>query len=135
MTKSGAESNVKIVRELYGSFSEGDIDAVVDSWAPTIELVEPGGMVGSGTFRGAEEIVENVFSGLASDWKDVSVTPERFIVGGDTVVALILWSGTNVETGTSTEFRGAHVFDFDNGRINQWTSYADSALFNAAHQA
>jgi len=31
-------------------------------------------------------------------------------------------------------FRGAHVFDFRNGKITRWTSYADSALFNEAHQ-
>lgn len=127
--------NVEIVRDLYESFAEGDFDAVVDTWAPDIELVEPEGMVGSGTFRGAAEILENDFSGLATEWTAVSVIPERFIDGGDSVVALIRWSGTNVATGKSTEFRGAHVFDLENGRITRWTSYADSALFNAAHQA
>lgn len=129
------KSNVETVRGLYESFAEGDIDAVVDTWAPDIELIEPEGLVGSGTFHGADEILENVFAGLANDWEDVSVTPERFIDGGNTVVALITWSGTNIETGRSAEFRGAHIFDFKNGTITRWTSYADSALFNAAHRA
>lgn len=132
MAESAQKSNVETVQGLYESFAEGDIDAVVDTWTPDIELIEPEGLVGSGTFEGRDEILENVFAGLANDWQDVSVTPERFVDGGDTVVALITWSGTNIDTGNSTEFRGAHVFDFEEGKIARWTSYADSALFNAA---
>lgn len=132
MAGSTTKSNVETVQGLYESFAEGDTDAVVDTWAPDIELIEPEGLVGSGTFRGPDEILENVFAGLANDWTDVSVVPERYVDGDDTIVALVTWSGTNVETGKSTEFRGAHVFDFEDGKIARWTSYADTALFNAA---
>lgn len=132
MTESTVRGNVEIVRGLYESFADGDIDAVVDTWAPDVELIESEGLIGSGTFRGADAIVENVFDGMANDWTDVTVTPERYIDGGETVVALVTWSGTNVETGTSTEFEAAHVFDLEDGRIARWTSYADSALFNQA---
>lgn len=132
MTESTVRRNVEIVCGLYESFADGDIDAVVDTWAPDVELIESEGLIGSGTFRGADAIVENVFDGMANDWIDVTVTPERYIDGGETVVALVTWSGTNVETGTSTEFEAAHVFDLEDGRITRWTSYADSALFNQA---
>lgn len=135
MTESGTavtSGNGETVRGLYDSFADGDIDAVVDTWAPDIELVESEGLVGSGTYRGVEAILENVFAGLATEWSDVAVTPERLIDGGDTVVALIEWSGTAVKTGRSTTFRGAHVFDFVDGKIVRWTSIADSARFNAA---
>ena len=132
MARATAKSNVETVKGMYKSFAEGDIEAVVATWDPTIELSEPEGIVGGGTLHGPDEILENLFAGLANDWTDVSVIPERFIDGGDTVVALITWSGTYIETGNSVEFRGAHVFDFEDGKIVNWTSYADTALFNAA---
>lgn len=135
MTETGttdSKGNVETVRGLYDSFAAGDTDAVVDTWAPDIELIESEGLVGSGTYRGVEAILENVFAGLATEWTDVTVTPERLVDGGDTVVALVEWSGTAVKTGRSTAFRGAHVFDFVDGKIARWTSIADSALFNAA---
>ncbi len=50
----------------------------------------------------------------------------------DPDVALLTWSGTYSDTGRSVEFGGAHVFDFEDGRIVRWTSYADTASFNAA---
>jgi ketosteroid isomerase-like protein len=120
------------VRGLYESFAEGDIAAVTATWDDDIELREPEGIVGGGTLHGHEEILETLFAGLATDWTDVSVVPERFVDGGDTVVALTTWSGTYVETEKQVAFRGAHVFDFRNGKIVRWTSYADTALFNAA---
>lgn len=48
--------------------------------------------------------------------------PERSIDGDDTLVAQILWKGTNDVTGTSVEFRESPVFDLENGRITRWTS-------------
>ncbi|MDS0300362.1 nuclear transport factor 2 family protein [Halogeometricum sp. S1BR25-6] len=132
MANSHARGNVETAANLYESFAEGDLDAATAGWDADIELREPEGIVGGGTFRGRDEIIENLFAGLANDWTDVSVVPERFVDGGDTVVALITWSGTSSETGRSVEFRGAHVFDFEDGKIVRWTSYADTALFNAA---
>ena len=117
---------------MYESFADGDIEAVIATWDAGIELREPEGLVGGGTLHGPDEILGNLFAGLANDWTDVSVRPERFVDGRDTVVALITWSGTYIETGKSVEFRGAHVFDFEDGKIVRWTSYADTALFNAA---
>jgi len=132
VSREAVETNTKIVRRLYGSFAEGDIDAVRTLVDPDVELREPQGIVGGGTIRGFDEIVENVFEGLANDWEDISVTPERFVAEAETVVALLTWSGTYRATGKSVTYRGAHVFDFEDGAIVRWTSYADTALFNAA---
>lgn len=132
MAKSEMQSNVETVKGMYKSFAEGDIDAVTATWGATIELREPEGIVGGGTLHGKDEILENLFAGLADDWTDISIIPQRFVDGGDTVVALTKWSGTYIATEKSVEFRGAHVFDFNDGKIVRWTSYGDTALFNAA---
>lgn len=124
--------NLETVRGMYDSFAEGDIEAIGDIMDPDVELHEPEGIAGGGTHHGFDEIVENVFSRLGSEWKDVSVVPERYVADGDTVVALQTWSGTYRQTGKSVEFPGAHVFDFEDEKVVQWRSYADTALFNAA---
>lgn len=132
-TRAIVDGNVEIVKGMYESFAEGDIEAVTATWASDIEFTEPEGFVtGGGTFHGSDEMIENVFAALANDWEEVSVVPEQFVDGGDTVVALFTWCGTYTETGKSVEFPGIHVFEFDDGRIARWRSYADTALFNAA---
>lgn len=69
---------------------------------------------------------------LGNEWEDVSVAPERYVEDGDTVVVLLAWSGTYGERGKSVKYPGAHVFDFEDGKIVRWTSCPDTALFNAA---
>lgn len=132
MSMTSRGPNNETARELYDSFAEGDIESIREVMDPNVEFHLPSGIVGGGTFRGFDEIVENVFSVLGNDWEDVSVVPERYVEDGGTVVALLTWSGTYSDTGRSVEFGGAHVFDFEDGRIVRWTSYADTALFNAA---
>ncbi len=124
--------NLETVRSLYESFANGDIDAIRSLMDPDVELHEPKGIAGGGTHHGFNEIVENVFSRLGTQWVDVAVAPERYVVDGDTVVALHTWRGTYSKTGKTVEYPNAHVFDLENGKIARWRSYADTALFNAA---
>lgn len=126
------KTNIEIVQELYDSFADGDIEGIRAVMDPNVELHLPRGFDGGGTIHGFDEIVENVFSVLGNDWEDVSVVPKRYVEDGDTVVSLLTWGGTYSKTGKSVEYPGAHVFDFEDGRILQWTSYADTASFNAA---
>jgi len=132
MSITTTDSNVEIVKGMYESFSEGDIESVAATWAPDIEMTEQAGLVHGGTFRGVDGLIEDVFSVMGTIWEDVSVVPDRFIADGDTVVAFYTWSATSIETGKDVEFPGIHVFEFNDGAISQWTSYGDTALYNAA---
>ena len=134
MTRETEKTNTERVQELYDSFAEGDMEAIRDIMDPDAELLMPKGIARGGTFHGFDDIVENVFSVLGNEWEDMSVVPERYVADGDTVVVLLSWSGTYSETGKSVAYPNAHVFDFEDGKIVQWTSYADTALFNAARE-
>ncbi|MFC6724471.1 nuclear transport factor 2 family protein [Halobium palmae] len=135
MPGESERTNTESVQELYDSFAKGDFEAIRDIMDPDVVLHEPKGIVGGGTHHGVEEIVENVFSRVGTEWEDVSVVPERYVADSNTVVALHTWSGTSTKTGKSVEYPNAHVFDFEDGKIVQWRSYADTALFNAALEA
>ena len=132
MPSTTTTENLETVKGLYESFAEGDIEAIRDIMDPDVELHEPKGIAGGGTHHGFDEIIENVFSRLGTEWEDVSVVPERYVADGDTVVVLLTWRGTSIKTGKSVEYPNAHIFDFEDGTIVQWRSYADTALFNAA---
>jgi ketosteroid isomerase-like protein len=134
MPRQTEKTNTERVQKLYDSFAEGDMEAIRDIMDPDVGLHMPEGIAGGGRFNGFDEIVENVFSVLGNEWEDVSVVPDRYVADGGTVVVLLTWSGTYTKTGRSVEYPGAHAFDFENGMVVQWTSYADTALFNAARE-
>jgi ketosteroid isomerase-like protein len=125
-------ANETLVESLYESFTTGDLEGVERVMSPDIELHMPRGFANGGAFRGFDEIVSKVFVRQGKEWENVSVVPARYVTDGATVIALYTWSGTARATGKSVEFEGAHVFDFEDGTIVRWTSYADTALFNAA---
>lgn len=129
------KTNTERVQKLYDWFAEGDFEAIRDLMDPDVTLYEPKGIAGGGTHHGFDEIVENVFSRLGTEWEDVSVDPERYVASDETVVVLHTWSGTYSKTGKSVEYPNVHVFDLEDGKIIQWRSYADTALFNAALEA
>ena len=132
MGTAGTRRNIETVKGMYESFANGDIESIGAIMAPEIELRLPRGFADGGTVFGFDKIVDTVFSRQAADWENVSVVPGRYVEDGDTVVALYEWSGTARDTGTSVAFDGVHVFDFEEGTVARWTSYADTALFNAA---
>lgn len=132
MPRETRKTNTERIQELYDSFAKGDIEAIRGITDPDVELHEPKGLAGGGKHYGFDEIVENVFSRVGNEWDDVTAVPEQYVEDGDTVVVLLTWSGTYSKTGKSVEYPNVHVFDFEDGKIVQWTSYADTALFNAA---
>ncbi len=134
MPGEAEKTNTERVQELYDWFAKSDFEAIRDIMDPDVELHEPKGIAGGGLHQGFDEIVENVFSRLGTEWEDVSVVPDRYVEDGDTVVVLLTWSGTHSETRKSVKYPNAHVFDFEDGKIVQWRSYADTALFNAARE-
>lgn len=135
MAVTTTTQNVETVKGIYESFAEGDIEAIAATWAPNIEFIMPEGLAVGGIYHGRDEIIENVFMLMREELEEVSVVPDQFVDGGNTVVALMTWGGTFTGTGRSIEYPEAHVFDFDDGKITRWTSYADTALWNAAFEA
>lgn len=99
---------------------------------PDIELVEPEGVPIGGTYHGIDAVVNELFPAVAERFPERSVVPDRYFGDGNTVLALGTMTGTAAGTGASLESSFAHVFDLEDGTIVRWTSFFDTALFNAA---
>lgn len=134
MSATITTENLETVKGIYESFSEGDIEAVATTWAPDIEYVEPAGMVGGGVYRGPDEAMR-LFAEMGEHFRDITVVPHTFVNGGDKVVVQATFSGIAIETGKNVEYKGAHVYEFDGEKISKATTYADTALINAALKA
>jgi ketosteroid isomerase-like protein len=120
--------NIDIVKGTYESFAEGDVEAVMGSFAPDITWVEAEGGPYGGIYEGSEEIAESVFAPLGGEWEDFRVVPDRFVRDGDTVVTTGTYSGTYRETSQSFESPFAHVWELEDGDIVRFEQYVDTAL-------
>lgn len=135
MASATAKSNLAIVQEAYAAFNEGDVETVVGIMAPDIEWTEPEGSPYSGTYRGPDAVVENVFEPSLEEIEGFEVATERFIDGDDAIVVLGTARGTVSESGKSLDVPFAHVCDLADGRMTRFVQYTDTYRWKQALSA
>src|SRR5438045_191001 len=119
-------TNVEIIKGLYNSFASGDVPAVLGAMAANISWTEAEGFPYAGTYIGPNAILENVFMKYATEWEGFAAVPDKFIDGGDVVVALGNYSGKYIKTGKSTSVPFAHVWTLKDGSIVKFVQYTDT---------
>ncbi|MDQ1034686.1 ketosteroid isomerase-like protein [Streptomyces sp. V3I8] len=114
-THQYATSGSATVETLYGSLAQGDVASLLAGLDERIEWVVPPSLHYGGTYRGREEILENVFSRFVTEWQDFTVAPEEIVDAGDIVTALGHYSGTSLATGKPMRARFVHVWRLRDG--------------------
>lgn len=115
-------SNADLAKEAYEAFSRGDLEALKFTedvtWKTSDEL--PLG----GEVHGREAVLDN-FREIPNYWSEFSVTPERFIEDGDTVVV----TGTQRAVGKGGRFEApfVHILEYRDGEAERGEFYSDSA--------
>ena len=116
----------EILEQFFAAINRNDMQAITKDFDPQIVRIEPEGFPTAGTYRGIAEVQEHVTKGRAT-WAEGSCDPEEFRVNGDRVVVYL---HARVRLKNSTEWVGgrfADGFEFRNGRIIRYLSFAERA--------
>jgi len=116
--------NVTVLRDAYGAFARQDIPAVMAAFDETIEWQAPDSLPFGGLYRGHDG-VGGFFGQLPTYWQELSVEPEEFIDGGDTIVVVARVRGT--AAGGSLDQKHVHIWRMRDGRATSFTEYSDTA--------
>jgi uncharacterized protein len=127
-----AATNLNIVQDLYEAFATQDRDEILDIFDPNIEWIQNEGFPGGGRYVGAEEVLDQAFGRLATEWESWKAVVGRWLVAGESVVALGAYEGTHRTTGKSMTAAFAHVYWLCDGRVVRFEQYADTAKVAAA---
>ena len=82
-----------------------------------------------GRIRGAEAVTQNVFGPISEDVEGFALTPEEFMVAGDTVAVVIRYTGTGKATGKPLDLPVVHVWDIQDGKAVRFRQFADTVKF------
>jgi ketosteroid isomerase-like protein len=110
---------LRVVRKGYEAFTAGDMETLMSLLDDNIEWIQPGESAISGTYHGKGELSEYI-SRMAE--KSTTVSPHRFLAGGDTVIVL---SETTAGGETSQD---ADVFTLRDGKLVRAQVYGDTAI-------
>jgi ketosteroid isomerase-like protein len=120
-----AGDNAALVRRAYAAFAAGDIPTVLGLFDAELVWTVPDGIRSGGRYLGPSG-VGDFFASLPQSYAELSVTPETFIDGGDTVAVLGTHRGRTV-AGTCFEIPFVHVWTWRDGRATSFTEYFDTA--------
>jgi uncharacterized protein len=123
------EQSVEFVQGMYAAFGRGDIPAVLAGMADDIEWHEALGMPYGGVFRGGDAVVANVFGPIATDVEGFAVVPEEFVGSGDTVAAVVRYTGTGKVTGKTLDVPVVHIWDIRDGKVTRFRQFIDTVEF------
>jgi uncharacterized protein len=123
------QQSAEIVRGVYEAFGRGDVQAVLGAMAEEFEWYEAEGMPYGGRYRTWEAVAENVLGPLLDDIPNFEATPEELISSGDTVAAVVRYTGSGKTTGKQLDLPVVHVWDVRDGKIARFRQFADTAKF------
>ena len=110
-----SEQTVEAVRDVYGSFAAGDVEAVFAAMTPDIEWDESEGMPYGGVYHGRDAILSNVFGPILADVEGFTATPDEVLALDDNrVVALGRHGGQGANGPVRARF--VNIWTVTNGR-------------------
>lgn len=124
-----SEQSIELVKGTYEAFGRGDVPAVLGAFADNIEWYEAEGMPYGGLHRGGEAVAQNVFGPIAEDVEGFAVTHEELIGSGETVAAVVRYTGTGKETGKTLDLPVVHIWDLRDGKLARFRQFIDTVKF------
>jgi ketosteroid isomerase-like protein len=121
-------ASVEIIRSLYDAFARGDVGAVLGVFDDAVHWQEAEGyrLAAGNPYVGPQAVAAGVFQPLVTDVEGFTVTPGRFVDGGDTVVVEGRYRGRVTATGTQLDAQFAHVWDLRGGKVVRFQQYTDT---------
>ena len=115
-------SNTDAAKAAYDAFGRGDLEAL--EFADDVVWVTSDELPLGGEVSGRDAVLGN-FAQIPNYWSEFSVTPERFVEDGDTVVV----TGTQKATGKGGSFEApfAHVLEYRDGKAVRGEFFGDTA--------
>ena len=125
------QSNGEIIRSLYAAFGRGDAGAVLSLFDAGIVWNEAEGhpYADRNPYVGPQQVAEGVFARIMTEWDGFTVTPERYVEEGETVVATGRYRGAWKATGCPLDAQFVHVWTIREGRVVAFQQYADTLQF------
>ena len=124
-----SEENVEFVKGIYGAFSRGDVPAVLGAFADDIEWFEAEGMPYGGLHRGPEAVAQNVFGPITEDVDGFALVLEEFLDSGESVAAVVRYTGTGKATGKALDVPAVHVWDVRDGKLARFRQFIDTVKY------
>jgi len=135
------DTNLKRLKEAYQAWHEtkgGSTDVWLDLMCDEVCVhnigEEAAGLSFAKDRQSKQEFVDYLAS-ILEEWKMIHWTSENYVNEGDRIAMFGHCAWTNIATGKDMEVRVAHLWEFRDGQVVDYTEIFDSARATAAANA
>jgi ketosteroid isomerase-like protein len=121
-------NNLDIIKSTYEGSSKENGNNYQAYLSEDAEWTEATGFPYAGTYIGYEEISNNVFARLDSEWEGYKAEVSDYYEDGDTIIAVGVYSGTYKQTGKYFQADFVHIWKLKNKKIVKFKQFVDSYL-------
>lgn len=120
--------NTQLVSDIYASFAQGDIPAVLGCFSPEIVWHEAENFpyADGNPYHGPEAVLNGVFARCGGEWDGFAVEIDEIIDAGDTIIATGRYLGTYKATGKPQNTQIAHIWRIKDGKAVAFQQHADT---------
>ena len=119
-------TKLEVVRGGYEAFGRGDFDWIAGQMDPEIVWHDASEIPGARRRAGIAE-VSAFLESFPRIWERPRFQPEELHEAGDTVVALVRFTGRGRNSGAEVSRELAHLFEFAEGKVRRVVTYFDRA--------
>ena len=121
-------SNLETIQAGYAAFAKNDPSVLFGALAPDAHWYEGQGnpLADHNPYVGAQAIGEGVFGRLMAAIDGFSAAPDRYVDGGDDVVAFGRYGGTMKDGGAKLDAPFCHAWRFEGGKIVTFHQFTDT---------
>ncbi|RKD90214.1 nuclear transport factor 2 family protein [Mangrovibacterium diazotrophicum] len=122
--------NLEILKKGYQNFAEGNIEAVLSTWAEDIVWEECPGMPmveGDGKIVGRNAVLEKILAKIPEYIDGFNLEIREFVDGGDKIVMVGYYNGTYKATGKKFHAQATHTWTMKDGKSVHFYQAVDTA--------
>jgi ketosteroid isomerase-like protein len=112
-----SQGNVEVIRGVYRAWSDGDLDAMLETLDPEIELQTSGSFPDLAPVYSGYAGIRAFWEAMRVPWEWLHLTPERIIEGPDRAAFVVRFQARGKDSGVITDLEQGHALHFRTGRV------------------
>jgi uncharacterized protein len=120
------KTNLEVMKGIYNGGPEQIAQNLQAALAPRFDWTEAAGFPYAGTYHTLDEVAQNVFMRLATEWDGYRAEVSNFYDAGDTIIVTGRYLGTYKKSKGVMDAVFAHIWNFKDGKIVKYTQNVDT---------
>jgi ketosteroid isomerase-like protein len=121
-----AQDNVDVIESAYAAFAKGDLEAVLEYFSDSAEIVAPESVPWGGEYEGPEGM-RTFLAKLLEHFTDFKSTPTKVLGADDNHVIVVARTSGKTKSGQRIEDEVVWIYQLRDGSVTSAHAFSDTA--------